>query len=430
MIVFLTIALVAIAGVAYAQTVYPFPDVNASNEPHVDAIAWAADHGIVEGYENGDFGPADNILRQQAASMFMRYDTFLRSSLDGGGTASSCADCHDSSQLIPGYQAAWSESMHATGTAYDYAGGRDGCAGCHSGGAFQERVAAGMGPEEVAGDVNPTPINCRTCHQTHETGTGADWALETTAAVDLIAVDVTYDGGKGNLCASCHQPRRVFPDTEPVDADGDPATEGTVDLITGVSTHWGPHHGPQSATLLGRAAAGVTDGPVSPHYSLVENTCVTCHVVDPQSHTFEASVDACQTCHPGIDEFDDVNGFQTEVINALNDLAARLEAAELIVVSGPVDTGDTPDMTDGHPSNYATSADPADADYEDDGTRVNALGGITENEGIALYNWIYLAHEDGSFGVHNPTYIEKMLTAAEAAMDAVEGGDVAVDPGV
>ncbi len=377
LIVFLTIALVAIAGVAYAQTVYPFPDVNASNEPHVDAITWAADHGIVEGYVNGNFGPADNILRQQAASMFMRYDTFLRGSLNGGGTASSCADCHDSSQLIPGYQAAWSESMHATGTAYDYAGARDGCTACHSGGSFQEAVAAGLNPAEFEEtnpeENNPTPINCRTCHQIHLNGTGADWQLETVAAVDLYAPGlegVTFDGGKGNLCANCHQPRRVFPEAN---AEG---------MITGISPHWGPHHGPQSATLLGVAAAGVDpdEDYVSPHMA-VPNTCVGCHVVDPQSHTFEASLDACQACHAGADSFD-INGVQTSVETRL--AAIGTELADL----GFLDTAD------GHAT--VTEAPEAVA--------------------IALYNWIYLFHEDGSMGVHNPAFVDAMLDAAEASL--------------
>ncbi|HZJ03046.1 MAG TPA: S-layer homology domain-containing protein, partial [Thermoleophilia bacterium] len=141
LIVFLTIALVAVAGVAYAQ-VAGFPDVSEDNV-HADAIEWASDHGIVEGYVNGNFGPADNILRQQAASMFMRYDTFLRSSLNGGGTAGSCGDCHNSTDLISAKQAQWGISGHGTGDAF-VRGTSASCAGCHSGGAFQDMIAAGM----------------------------------------------------------------------------------------------------------------------------------------------------------------------------------------------------------------------------------------------------------------------------------------------
>ena len=395
MIVFLTIVLVAIAGVAYAQTVYPFPDVNASNEPHVDAIAWAADHGIVEGYVNGNFGPADNILRQQAASMFMRYDTYLRSTLDGGAMAGSCADCHDSSQLIPGYQAAWSESLHATGDAF-VRGTSAGCAGCHSGGGFQEMIAASMSPDEVTeGDMNPTPINCRTCHQVHENGTGADWALETTDPVTLFAfTDVTFDGGKGNLCANCHQPRRAIDGESPVDDQGTPDVT-TDDTRQVTSTHWGPHHGPQSAALLG--VGGSIAGDESPHYGAVENTCVTCHLVDPQSHTFEPKEEACQSCHAGVDGFD-VNGVQTTV------------KAKLLVLENLLET-----------AGYLVEPDPAPAtDIGWDAEIVDAVVDVDKPaaEVEALWNWIYVAVEDSSFGVHNPDYIIDLL---DAGIDALAG---------
>ncbi len=72
-------------------------------------------------------------------------------------------------------------------------------------------IAAGLSPNSVdAGDPNPTRQDCRACHQIHTSYTAADWALETTARVPLYAFEnVTYNGGKGNLCANCHQPRRA-----------------------------------------------------------------------------------------------------------------------------------------------------------------------------------------------------------------------------
>ena len=85
------------------------------------------------------------------------------------------------------------------------------CAGCHSGGGFSDRIAAGLQPNQVTvGDPNPTPQDCRACHQIHNTYTGVDWALETTAAVSLYdaRTNKTFAGGEGNLCASCHQPRQ------------------------------------------------------------------------------------------------------------------------------------------------------------------------------------------------------------------------------
>ena len=112
-------------------------------------------------------------------------------------------------------------------------------------------IAEGLGPNEVEeGDPNPTRQDCRACHQIHTEYTAADWALETTAPVALYAFEgVTYDGGKGNLCVNCHQPRRSI-------AEADAA--GNINVS---STHWGPHHGPQSAMLLGVWAVPVSMAP-------------------------------------------------------------------------------------------------------------------------------------------------------------------------
>jgi hypothetical protein len=40
---------------------------------YTDAILWAADTGVVTGYTNGNFGPGDNINREQMALMMYRY---------------------------------------------------------------------------------------------------------------------------------------------------------------------------------------------------------------------------------------------------------------------------------------------------------------------------------------------------------------------
>jgi hypothetical protein len=281
-----------------------------------------------------------------------------------------CAQCHDESNLITGKKTEWEESLHGTGTAY-LRGTSASCAGCHSGNAFAERVAAGLEPNEVQqGDPDPTRQDCRACHLIHDSYTMADFALRTTKPVTLYAVaNATFDGGEGNLCVNCHQPRR----DAPVAVNG---------VITGISEHWGPHHGPQSAMLLGKAGAGVT-GPVSGHYGAVSNTCVQCHMGNGRNHHFEPAVATCVPCHPGATNFD-INGVQTEIQALTDQLGARLLAAGLINENSP----------DGHP--IVTSA--------------------PEGQGIALYNWIYVAHEDKSKGVHNHAYAKALLEAGLAAL--------------
>jgi hypothetical protein len=278
----------------------------------------------------------------------------------------SCTECHTDTSLITGKHTAWSESAHGSGEAY-VRGTSASCAGCHSGGAFSERVAAGLNPSEVeAGDPNPTRQDCRACHQIHTTYSGDDWALEITDPVDLYAFEgVTYDGGNGNLCVQCHQPRRGI----------DEAVDGEIEVT---STHWGPHHGPQSAMLLGIAGAGAEGSP-SAHYAMVENTCVGCHM-QGESHTFEPAIEACQQCHSDAESFD-INGVQSEVEASL----AELE--EALIASGLLDE-------EGHP----------------------AVAAVPEDQAAALWNWIYIAHEDKSLGVHNPDYTKALIEAGLEAM--------------
>lgn len=290
-------------------------------------------------------------------------------SMSNLATARTCAECHDNTTLITGRRTEWSETLHATGDSY-VRGTSASCAGCHSGGGFSARIAAGLNPDEVtSGDPHPTRQDCRTCHQIHETFTYDDWVLETTAPVDLYAVGTTFDGGNGNLCASCHQPRRVFP-------------EPSGGVISGISSHWGPHHGPQSAMLLGTAGAGAEGSP-SGHYSYVEDTCVGCHMGSDANHTYEPNVATCQNCHAGATDFD-INGVQTTTQSRLDTIGAEL------VSLGVLSSNDE----DGHPT----------------------VSSAPTNVATALWNWIYIAHEDKSLGVHNAAYTEYLLDTSCAAL--------------
>ena len=281
----------------------------------------------------------------------------------------SCADCHDASDLITAKRTQWEESLHGTGESFAR-GTSAGCAGCHSGSAFPLMVEAGLNPGSVStGDPDPTRQDCRTCHMIHDTFTMQDFALRTTAPVAMYAVSgAIYDGGAGNLCVNCHQPRR----------DAPVAVGGTV---TGISEHWGPHHGPQSAMLLGRAGAGPT-GTQHGHYA-IENTCVDCHMGDGDNHTFEPVLAKCRECHTSATNFD-VNGVQTEIAALGDSLGAKLLALGLI----------NENSADGHP----------------------IVSSAPEAQGYALWNWVYVMHEDKSLGVHNYAYAKALLEAGIAAL--------------
>jgi cytochrome c len=134
--------------------------------------------------------------------------------------------------------------------------------------------------------------------------------------------------------------------------------------------------------LLGVGGAGVQGTP-GPHYSAVENTCVGCHMGSGQSHTFMPDVATCQACHADAENFD-IDGVQTQIQAMGDQLGEMLLAAGLINENSP----------DGHPT--VTEA--------------------PENQAIALYNWLYVMHEDKSLGVHNPDYARALLQAGLDAM--------------
>lgn len=280
-----------------------------------------------------------------------------------------CTECHNDTAIITGQKAAWQTSLHGSGTAFIEEGPRNACAGCHSGATFSKMIAAGQNFSQVeSGDTAPTHQDCRTCHQIHTTYTSADWALETDAPVTFVVSGLTFDGGAGNLCANCHQARRYMPNF----IDKNDATKYAATI------RFNPHLSVQGDILMGSGGFGV-EGKPGAHYSMVENTCVGCHMGEAKTHTFEPQLSNCQTCHADAENYD-VNGAQTFVADEMEKLKAALQDKGLLDANGaPV------------PGSY--------------------------DEKLATALWNYgVIEEDASHGVHNPTYVKALLEAAFAAL--------------
>ncbi|MEJ2549757.1 MAG: hypothetical protein P8Z41_10370 [Anaerolineales bacterium] len=278
----------------------------------------------------------------------------------------SCTGCHNDTSLITGKHTAWSASAHGMGETYVRAASSR-CAGCHSGGTFSTMIAQGLNATQIeSGDPNPTRTDCRTCHQIHTTYTTDDWALETSDPVTFNVIsDATFNGGAGNLCANCHQPLSGYPGAE----------NGMVEVS---STHWGPMS-PPSTMLLGLGGGGDVSNLPSPHASVVKDTCVTCHLGDAASHTFEPDVATCIVCHSDAEDFNIAN-VQSDVQAMMDDLEKALVSAGLL-------------DADGHP----------------------VVGTYPEDKAAALWNYIYI-EEDRSMGVHNAEYIKALLQFSLEAM--------------
>lgn len=310
------------------------------------------------------YGTAALVAVLALGAMVTGCQTTTTTTAEQPATEQKCSDCHNETTLVFAKRLQWDESLHGSGESY-LRGTSASCAGCHSSEGYVKRIATNIAPNKVTeGDTNPTPPNCRTCHQIHATYTEADFALRTTAPVSLYVSGKTFDAGEGNLCATCHQPRTAAPKLG----------GGSVNIT---STHWGPHYGVQSTMLLGTGGYG-PEGSPSIHYTVVKDSCTTCHMVNGR-HEMEANVTACQTCHAGLNNFD-YKGVQTEVKALFEELGELLEAKGL--------------LHDGHP----------------------VVGVYPEQQAGAL--WIYRVIEpDGSFGVHNPAYTKALL---QSAIDALK----------
>ncbi len=290
-----------------------------------------------------------------------------------------CQTCHNETTDLVAKSMQWELSTHGTGETWASRGPRASCAGCHASEGLTARIETGVAFDSLPDDFpNATKQNCRTCHDIHTDFTEDDWGLSTDEAVTLLVSGQVFDGGAGNLCASCHQPRRGFLESYGV-------VDGMVDVN---SSHWGPHHGVEANTLLGIGGYGEPGEPTPGHYAenedgvVTEGTCATCHLGPNQIHTFEPTEASCQieACHDDVDDFDfNYENVQEDVQALLDELGELLEVAGL--------------QHDGHP----------------------VQGLWPEAQAGALWNWIFV-QEDQSLGVHNSEYIKALLEDSIAAL--------------
>ncbi len=297
-----------------------------------------------------------------------------------------CLDCHNLT-VKSDITSQYATSAHAAGANVGYAGGRKGCAKCHSDQGFIETQYTGQ--DTTAKDiVMPQEIQCQTCHAFHNSldfENEGNAALRAYAPVNLLmyraadptAAPVTIDLGPGsNLCAECHQPRRIGPKM----AGGVPVTDST--YVS--STTYGPHHGPHATSLAGFGAAEIGTGYPAPGTGSAHATssnCVTCHMHEGD-HSWEPSLASCNTtaCHNGALTSVTDNSRQTTFKTLLTTLETKLKAAGLLDAAGkPV------------------------------------KGTYTSEEVAALYNYEWLV-DDRSNGVHNFPYLERLLTNSIAVL--------------
>jgi hypothetical protein len=244
-----------------------------------------------------------------------------------------CMECHGNSQLITAKLFQWESSVHATGGHYER--NNASCAACHTSQGFLDRIASGS--MEASMDIeNPLPQNCYTCHKIHQNYTDEDWEITASDPVALWVGGETIDVGKGNLCLNCHQARVPNPGIPPV---------GENEVYNITNKRYGPHHGSQGAVFTGSSAYMVGSGyENSPHTTLIENACVTCHMAsisganESGGHTFrvisedgDLNTAGCVQCHMDTDELEmKVATSQGEISVLLDSLGNTLKDLGLL----------------------------------------------------------------------------------------------------
>lgn len=344
---------------------------------------------------------------------------------DGIDGTASCIGCHSNSHR-DSISASYSMSLHSiqtmmyTGQTLAEYTNRTYCAQCHTNQGYVEFMQTGAVQDAAA---LPTAISCTSCHSNHKTldfeNDGPDYALRNDEPLQLI-VDEDYHidyGNTSNSCISCHQPRSSGPTD-----DGN----GTFTLT---SSHWGPHHGPQSTMLEGIQGAQIQGSLGYPAIASAthraNSSCVNCHMGETTngldgSHTMWPTDNACVSCH--------TSGVPTEVGGLASDMGILTTLLENVTgweYEYEVDAdGEIVEDENGDPIIVLDeNGDPVTLEVHGiihDGHPNNGSFGqgatFTILEAEAAWNYLFVT-EDKSDGIHNPAYAKALIRNSIEAIE-------------
>lgn len=342
-------------------------------------------------------------------------------------SAAECIECHSNAVRDPiAHQ--YDISGHAIGTSWAR-GTSASCAQCHNNQGYIDLYSGQYADDDGNPSANPdgyqhsTAVSCTGCHDSHRSfdfeNDGQDYALRNIEAVKLM-VDENYtiDMGLGsNTCVTCHQPRRSGPTD-----DGN----GTFKMT---STHWGPHHGPQSTLLEGIQGSLIPGSMSYPGIASAAHrtgsSCVKCHMGETTNemdggHTWWSTDNACTSCHSsGIPS--EVSGLESDMellltllenvigweyqyeVDSNGDLVLDGNGDPIIVLDGngdPITLEVHGIIHDGHPNTGSFG----------EGATFTIL------EAEAAWNYLFI-YEDNSKGIHNPDYAKALIRNSIEALD-------------
>jgi hypothetical protein len=288
-----------------------------------------------------------------------------------------------------------------------------GCATCHSADGLPFVLEHGV---QIEQDLS-NGFECETCHASL-----ADFSVHSIESVTFPSgAEVTAADPAANLCLTCHQGRSSAATVDRAVGDVEP------DAVMESGRFINIHYFAAGATLFGTEVKGAYEFEGKEYLGRFEHvepfdTCVECHDV----HRLSVQVEACGTCHPGVETAEDL------VTIRMSDADFDGDGDSEEGMAGEIET--LVEVLYGAMQSYA--ADTAGAAIHYDGGRypyffadANANNAVDEGEGAyatwtptllrAAYNYQVVAKDPGAFA-HNGQYVLQFL------YDSIEavGGDV------
>jgi carboxypeptidase family protein len=359
----------------------------------------------------------------------------------GANGSADCARCHSAQGFV-----AWRKQM-ADGVSGEQPLQVKGAGGAYVAATAADLQAMGLDKAHVQ------PQTCEACHDSHTTRLRIPYEpsdpngklLLKDGVTGMMPAGFSATGvGMGALCMTCHN------------SHGGAHGEGLAPTDAPGAHEYGPHAPTQSDMLMGENAYFVSGFNLSKH-ALIVDTCVGCHMkYYPTSfgtvggtglkygaggnHTFKADGTVCANCHPNATD----DALQGQVKAGLENVRAAILAKVKAAVGAGAYTvvdaassasialdGTNPivdlDVTTVH-GKKALVLTFTNAVAATGSKRVTVLAGDIavggqavigsatsadySTMGKALWNYLLVA-QDGSFGVHNPSFALEVLSATQ-----------------
>lgn len=361
---------------------------------------------------------------------------------DGKDANETCKICHNN-DVVLAKAIEYEHSLHSTGEAYEE-GTRNNCAPCHSHQGFLDVIKNNTAATFVVNPSDPTKyinnyvasasvlalpgkLSCFTCHSSlHKNYTSTDFMpLATTAAVPMTmwggSKTINFTKTTSNLCAKCHQPRPVTASSGALIDYSKLVSEPTATYsLSSVSYRTGVHYGTHAAMVAGVGGIEFGTGYANSAHT-AGASCTDCHMATPSGlaggHSFNATVNfaGCNTtgCHSSMSAANTtLTTVRADITAKLDELAAKINAIGAghdILQKDPEDG-----MYHGYIDIYDEGSN-STGYWKNPANGTPAFPALTNAQFGAILNF-QLVVRDASTGVHNYSYIKKLLENSVAAI--------------